>query len=95
MLLRWNQGAPVRFQTGRWYEIGVHLRLNTPGRADGVAEVFIDGQRKAGYTDVNFRDRYTRVGLNHLMITPLQERAVSAPRSLFYDDVVLSTTRVP
>lgn len=89
-----NQGARVKFATDRWYDIGVHLKLNTPGRPDGVAELYIDGVRKAVYTDVNFRDSYTRHGFNHVMISPLQQSAVSRVRSQYYDEWVVSSTPI-
>jgi hypothetical protein len=92
--LRQNEGNPVLFEPGRWYDIMLHLKLNNPGAADGVAELYIDGQRKARYTDVNFRDSYTRAGWNHIIISPLQEKAAPAAKSQFYDDLVVSATAI-
>jgi hypothetical protein len=89
-----NKGTPVTFQTNRWYDVMLHLKLNSPGRADGVSELFIDGVLKAAYYDVNFRDRYSKVGWNHVMISPLQAAAVNRVRSQYYDEVIISTSPI-
>jgi len=44
-----------RWPTGRWVEVEQHLRLNTPGRADGLLEVRVDGRRVWRAADLTFR----------------------------------------
>ncbi len=40
----------------RWYCIEQHVRLNTPGKEDGVLQAWVDGQPVFSKTDFRFRD---------------------------------------
>lgn len=46
----------------RWYLVEVHVKMNTPGQANGVMEAWLDGQLRYQKTNVNFRN----VGHNNL-----------------------------
>lgn len=37
-----NQGKDITLQPGKWYLFEWHLKMNTPGAADGVNELWID-----------------------------------------------------
>ena len=37
-------GAPARFQPGAWHRVEHRVVMNTPGRADGILQAWIDGQ---------------------------------------------------
>jgi len=90
-----NQGTPVTFEKGRWYELQYRLKLNTPGQANGVFEMWIDGVKKASYTDVNYRDSYALHGWNHAMLTAYQNGAApTAAQSLTWDEVVLAPSAI-
>jgi hypothetical protein len=45
------------FPTGRWVLVEQEIRLNTPGEADGILRVWIDGVQKVDNTGVAFRNR--------------------------------------
>jgi len=86
-----NVGTPVTFQPDRWYEMQYRMKLNTPGQSDGVFELWIDGVKKASYTDVNFRDSYQEHGWNHLLLSAYQNGGPApADQSLYYDEVIVS-----
>jgi len=86
-----NVGTPVTFQKGRWYELQYRLKLNSVGQSNGIFEMWIDGVKKASYTDVNYRDSYATHGWNHVMLTAYQNGAPpTAAQSLYWDEVVLS-----
>ena len=38
----------------RWYEVEIHLRLNTPGNSDGVIEWWLDGRPAGEYANIGF-----------------------------------------
>ena len=42
-------------EPGRWYEIEVRSRINTPGLRDGVAELLIDGERRVVSQTAQYR----------------------------------------
>jgi len=81
--------AHVPFEAGRWVELRLHARLNTPGQSDGVLEAWLDGQPVLAYSDVDFRGRYTRHGWNHFLLSR-RASARSPTQSLFWDDVSLA-----
>lgn len=39
---------------GRWYEVEIHLTLNSPGESNGVVEWWIDGRLAGQYRNVGF-----------------------------------------
>jgi endoglucanase len=56
----WNtEGFQAIFIPGRWHHIEIHLKLNTPGENDGLAEGWFDGVKAASYPGFNFRDAGT------------------------------------
>ena len=89
-----NIGTPVAPATGAWHEMQVHLKLNTPGASDGVAEMWIDGTQKASYTSVNFRGTYSRFGWNHLVLSPYASPSSPSSQTQYWDGVVGSTAFV-
>ncbi|CAH1800969.1 unnamed protein product [Owenia fusiformis] len=50
-----GRGA-FRFQTGRWYKLQQFIELNTPGRFDGIAKIFLDGKKVFQINDLSFRN---------------------------------------
>jgi hypothetical protein len=49
-------GADGILQRGQWYQIEMHVVLNTPGQNDGVLEAWADGTQVYEKTDIRFRD---------------------------------------
>lgn len=70
-----------------------HMRLNTPGAADGEAQVWIDGNLETDVTDVDFRGTWTDYGLNALRFTNYAEPP-PMPLDFWVDDVVIATERI-
>jgi len=52
---RQNQGTPLAFAPQRWYCVEVHVKLNTPGLADGEVAAWIDDELKLFYPERQFR----------------------------------------
>lgn len=40
---------------GKWHRITQHIRVNTPGRADGVLEVWFDGKKVLSRSNIRWR----------------------------------------
>ena len=70
--LRWlgkTQGNTPIFNSdhaGEWICIEVHVKLNDPGQANGVHEIWVNGQLEASRSDLNFVGSYTDYGINYL-----------------------------
>ena len=52
----WNLGSGGMLHKDRWYSIEQHVRMNTPGRNDGVLQAWIDGVLVFERSDLRFRD---------------------------------------
>jgi hypothetical protein len=50
-----DEGSPFRFQVGTYYTISQHVKVNTPGQADGIFETSVDGKLHASDKTVQFR----------------------------------------
>ena len=56
-----QQGAPVarwtpgRWHTGRWHNIEMEVVMNTPGRANGYAQIWLDGRNRRTMNNLMFR----------------------------------------
>lgn len=81
----------------RWYCIEEHTKLNTPGQANGTAEIFVDGTLTVGY--------YNRTILGPNVSNPNGNSSLHTLKdikfykeqgngSMYYDQVVVATTRV-
>lgn len=56
--LQWITGGLAGLvEPDRWYCIEQHLKLNTPGKRDGVLQVWVNGQLALSRTDMRLRDR--------------------------------------
>ena len=49
-------GTNDALERGRWYQLEMHVVMNTPGSNDGVLEGWVDGQKVFERRDVRFRD---------------------------------------
>ncbi|MFP3881779.1 MAG: polysaccharide lyase [Actinomycetota bacterium] len=89
--LWWN----ASLEQGRWHCIEGSIRINTPGRNDGLIRGWLDGDlklarddiqyRRAGEDDVGVRQMWHNVYFGGRWPTP-------NPLSLQYDEVVVSTS---
>ena len=52
----WNEGPTGMLAKNRWYSIEQYVRLNTPGRNDGVLRAWVDGKLAFERTDLRYRD---------------------------------------
>ncbi|NMG56083.1 polysaccharide lyase [Aromatoleum aromaticum] len=52
----WNQGPTGMLEKNRWYSIEQYVRMNTPGRNDGVLRAWVDGEVAFEKTDMRYRD---------------------------------------
>jgi hypothetical protein len=53
--LGWNLGPTGRLQKNRWYAIEQYVKLNTPGRADGILRAWVDGQLALSRENLRYR----------------------------------------
>lgn len=52
----WSEGPSGLLENNRWYAIEQYVKLNTPGRNDGVFRAWVDGRPVLERTNVRYRD---------------------------------------
>lgn len=51
----WNLGPTGRLHKNRWYAIEQYIKLNTPGKADGILRTWVDGEVAMSRETIRFR----------------------------------------
>ncbi len=64
-------GTHKRFVPGKWHHVEMHIKLNTPGRADGVLQGWLDGVLSCDDSaNANVRAAaQSKIKLNHLFFS--------------------------
>lgn len=87
----WNQFGQGPLSPGRWHTIKQRLRVNTPGKRDGVLEVWVDGLPAFRKTDVYLRGP----GPYRLAAPPYNVDTVLAIRRVWLNLYHGGTTPIP
>lgn len=81
-----------RLKNNRWYAIEQYLKLNTPGKNDGVMRAWIDGKLAFEKTDVRFRDvSDLKIEMVWMNVYQGGTKPAASEEHLYIDDVVIST----
>lgn len=80
-----------RQELGRWVCVEVQWKLNTPGQADGIARMWIDGTLDAERSRMDFRGTYDDRGINAVFLESYWNRGSPADQSRWIDNFVVST----
>jgi hypothetical protein len=90
-----GQNANEGLETGRWYLIEFHVKMNTPGIADGAMEGWIDGTLRYRKTNVLFRtDPHDDLTVRTFFFSQHWGGEFQGPCTAtyaLYDQIVLST----
>lgn len=95
--LRWlglRQGDTPIFspaESGRWVCIESHVRLNTPGRSDGVFELWVDGRPEASRTDLDWHGVWNDYAINAVFLENYWNEGSVKRQARWFDDFVIST----
>jgi hypothetical protein len=98
--LRWlgyKKGTTPIFSSGydnKWYCIEAHVRLNDPGRSNGVQEFWIDGNLEARRDGLNFVGSYSDYGINAIFIENYWNSGSIKRQERYFDNFVVSTERI-
>jgi hypothetical protein len=79
---------------GVWRCIEAHVRLNDPGQANGVFELWIDNALEAQRTALNWLGSYSAYGLNTLFVENYWNAGAPRAEERFIDNLVVSTQRI-
>lgn len=89
----WWPGASL--EQGRWHCVEGRVKINTPGKNDGLLRGWLDGDLAFGRNDIQFRRaEETQIGVRHMWHNVYFGGSWPTPNplSLEYDEVVVSTS---
>jgi hypothetical protein len=87
----WTDRVPALLANNRWYAVEQHVKLNTPGKNDGVLRAWVDGQLVFERTNLRFRDS-TELRIEELWMNVFfgGTRPSARTMHLFVDNVVVA-----
>lgn len=87
----WQQGYRGYLETNRWYCVEQYLKMNTPGKKDGILRAWIDGRPAFEKTDIRFRQVPT-LKIEQIWMNVYHGGTKPSPydQHLFIDNVVIS-----
>lgn len=91
--LGYRPGTTAVFDTansGRWYCVVHHVRLNDPGQANGVQEFFIDGRLEARRDGLDFVRGYRDFALNAVFVENYWNDGSVKAQERYFDNLVIS-----
>jgi hypothetical protein len=89
--LRQNQGTPAGPRRGDWDKLKLYVRLNAPGKADGIVRFWVNDRLKLDHQGLNLREQ-TNYGMNRLILSGYTRRASGGAGFLYHDEWTLSAT---
>jgi hypothetical protein len=96
--MKWLGNKPVsRFpihateEAGCWVLVESRAKLNTPGRSDGLNQLWIDGRLECERLNLNFRGKYVKHGINAVFLEAYWNEGSPVTQSRWYDNFVIST----
>lgn len=96
--LRWLGNKPTASfpihsasESGWWVCVESRAKLNTPGKKDGVNQLWIDGKLEAERTNLDWRGTYTKHTLNGVFLEAYWNRGSPITQKRWYDNFVIST----
>lgn len=81
-------------QSGIWFCVEAHVRLNDPGQQNGVQEFWIDGQLEARRDSLDFVSTYQAYGLNAVFFENYWNNGSPVEQERAFDNIVVSTQRI-
>jgi hypothetical protein len=77
--------------SGRWFCIEHHIKLNDPGQSNGIQEFWIDGNLEARDENLNYAGSYAAYGINAVFIENYWNGGSPRKQERYIDNFVVST----
>ncbi len=87
----WQESYRGYLQKNRWYSIEQYVKLNTPGRKDGIIQAWVDGRPAFEKTDIRFRTE-PHLKIEQIWMNVYHGGKAQSPhdQDLFIDNVVIA-----
>jgi hypothetical protein len=102
--LRWMGGkhgsTPLfrKDQTGKWYCVVAHVKLNTPGKSDGIFELWVNGELQGARYDLNWHAGWNEqpgsYGINAVFFENYWNKGSVKKQERYFDNIVISTKQI-
>jgi hypothetical protein len=99
--LGFKKGDIEMFSTansGKWYCVEAHAKLNTPGEKDGIFEFWINDTLQNGSYDLNWHSTWNNdpdnFGINAIFIENYWNNGSPVTQERYMDNFVISTDRI-
>lgn len=88
--------APIfnKQNAGKWHCIEAHVRLNDPGKSNGIQEFWCDGVLQARSDSLNFTKGFTDYGINAIFFENHWNDGALKTEERYFDNIVVSTKRI-
>ncbi|NDV16942.1 hypothetical protein GO009_12990 [Muricauda sp. TY007] len=81
-------------ESGYWVLVEARAKLNTPGKSDGINQLWIDGRLEIDRHGLNFRGSYTEHGINAVFLESYWNSGAIKDQGRWYDNFVIATERI-
>lgn len=78
-------------ESGYWVLVESRAKLNTPGKDDGMNQLWIDGRLEAERLNLNFRGSYTKHGINAVFLESYWNSGSPKTQGRWFDNFIIST----
>ena len=78
-------------ESGRWVCVEARAKLNTPGKKDGLNQLWIDGRLETQRTDLDWRGGYAGHGINAVFLESYWNEGSPVTQRRWLDNFVIST----
>ena len=78
-------------ESGRWVCVECHVKLNTPGKSDGMFELWIDGKPEASRTDLDWQGTWSEYAINAVFLENYWNSGSTKRQARWFDNFVIST----
>jgi hypothetical protein len=78
-------------EAGWWVCVESYAKLNTPGKSDGLNQLWIDGHLEAERKNLDWRGNYTAHGINAVFLEAYWNQGSPVTQTRWLDNFVIST----
>jgi hypothetical protein len=99
--LRWMGGARGKSpifradHVGNWYCVLAHVKLNTPGKSDGVFELWVNDELQSARYDLNWHADWNggpeSLGINAVFFENYWNKGSVKEQERYFDNILIST----
>ena len=91
----WGKTAVFdEMHVGKWYCIEAHARLNDPGRANGLMELWIDDRPEVRHAGLGWMGRFEEYGINAVYLENYWNDGAPRAQERYFDNFVISRGRI-